>query len=120
MFGGAPGRGGAWVSEAMPWLGAKVHRQVVLQRHVDRGEVVIDSYIGQRGHIGCWDGAHVEGEVVEHGPDRRQGEGWVHKGVGGDLWLVQVLWDRPRQGFDPLDFLWRLLQGGPNAFEGIL
>lgn len=104
----------------MPWLGAKVHRQVVLQRHMDGSKVVVDAHIGQRGHVGGWDGAHVEREVVEHGPDRWQGEGRVHEGIGGDLWLVQVLWDRPRQGFNPLDFLWRLLQGGPDAFEGVL
>ena len=55
----------------MPWLWAKVHRQVVLQWHVDRSEVVVDAHIGQRGHIGCWDRAHVEREVVEHGPDGR-------------------------------------------------
>lgn len=118
---GAPGRTqDTELSEAMPWLRAEVHRQVVLQRHVDRSEVVVDTHIGQRGHVGRWDWAHVEREVVEHGPDGRQGEGRVHEGIGGDLWLVQVLRDGPRQGFDPLDFLWRLLQGGPDAFEGVL
>lgn len=116
---GLPG-GRAQASEAMPRLGAKVHRQVVLQGHVDGGEVVVNPDVGQRGHVGCRDGTHVEGEVVEHGPHGRQGEGRVHKGIGGDLRRVQVLWDRPRQGFGPLDFLWRLLQGRPDAFEGVL
>lgn len=108
------------MSEVMPWLGAKVHGQVVFQRKMHGGKVVVDAHVGQRRHVGRRDGAHVEGEVVEHGPDRWQGEGWVYKGIGGDLWLAQVLRDRPWQGLHPLDFLWRLFQGGPNAFEGVL
>lgn len=108
------------MSEAMPWLGAKVHGQVVLQGQVHGGKLIVDAHVGQRRHVGRWDGAHVEGEVVEYRPDRREGEGRVHKGVGGDVWLAQVLRDRPRQGFHPLHFLWRLLQGGPDAFEGVL
>lgn len=103
----------------MPWLGAKVHGQVVLQGQVDRGEVIVDPHVGKRWHVGCGDGAHVQGEVVEHGPDGRQGEGWVHEGVGGHLRLVQVLRDGPRQGFHSLHFLRGLLQGGPDAFKGV-
>lgn len=103
----------------MSRLGSKVHRQVVLQWHMDRGKVVVEAHIGQRGYIRCRDGAHVEGEVVEYGPYWRQREGRVDKGILRDLWLGQILWDRPWQGLDPLDFLWRLLQGGPDAFEGV-
>lgn len=117
---GAPRRGRAQVSEAMARLGTKVHGQIVLQGQVDGGKLVVDPHVRQRRHIGCGDGTHVEGEVVEDGPDRRQGEGRVHKGIGGDRWLVQVLRDGSGQGFDSLDFLWRLLQGGPDAFEGVL
>lgn len=105
----------------MAWLGAKVHGQVVLQGQVDGGKLVVDEHVGQRRHIRCWDETHIEEEVVEHQPDERQGEGvGVHEGIGRDLQLVQVLWDGSLQGFYPLDFLWRLLQGGPNAFEGVL
>lgn len=104
----------------MPWLGAKVHGQVVFQGQVDGGKVVVDTHIGQRRHVGRRDGAHVEGEVVEHGPDGREGEGRVHKGIGGDLRRAQVLWDWPRQGLHPLDFLRKLLQGGTDAFESVL
>lgn len=104
----------------MARLGAKVHGQVVLQGQVDGGKLVVDPHIGQRRHVGCRDGTHVEGEVVEHGPHGGQGEGGVHESVGGDRRLVQVLRDGPRQGFHPLDFLWRLLQRGPDALEGVL
>lgn len=106
---GAPRRGRAQVSEAMAWLGTKVHGQVVLQGQVHGGKLVVDPHVGQRRHVGGWDGTHVEGEVVEHGPDRWQRKGWVNKGIGGNLRLVQVLRDRSGQGFDPLNFLWRLL-----------
>lgn len=119
LLSGAPG-GRARVSEAMARLGAKVHGQVVLQGQVDGGKLVVDAHVGQRRHIRCRDGTHVEGEVVEHGPDGRQGERGGHEGVGGELRLVQVLRDGSQQGFHPLDFLWRLLQGGPDAFEGVL
>lgn len=104
----------------MPRLGAKVHGQVVLQGHVDGGKFVVDAHIGQGWHVGCRDGAHVEGEVVEHRPDGRQGEGRVHEGVGGYLRLVQVLGHGPWQGLGPLHFLGGLLQGGSDAFEGVL
>lgn len=103
----------------MPWLGAKVHGQVVLQRHMHVAKLEVDTHIGQRGYIGCGHRTHVDGEVVEHGPHRWQGEGWVDKGIGWHL-RVQVLWDRPWQGFHTLHFLSRLLQGGPNAFESVL
>jgi hypothetical protein len=108
------------VSEAMPRLGAKVHGQVVLQGHVHGAEVVVDPHIGQRGHVGCRDRAHVEREVVEDRPHGWQGEGWVHKGIGWHLWWVQVLGHRPREGFHPLHFLGGLLQWGSNAFESVL
>lgn len=104
----------------MPWLGAKVHGQIVLQGHMHRTEVIVYPHIRQRGHIGCWDRAHVQGEVVKHRPDRWQGEGWVHKGIGRHLWWVQVLWDRPWKGFHPLYLLRGLLQRRSNAFEGVL
>lgn len=97
-----------------------MHGQVVFQGQVDGGKVVVDTHIGQRRHVGRRDGAHVEGKVVEHRPDGRQGEGRVHKGIGGDLRLAQVLWDRPRQGLHPLDLLRKLLQGGTDAFESVL
>lgn len=92
----------------MPWLGAKVHGQVVLQRHVDMTKVVVDTHVGQRGYIGCRHRAHVDRKVVEHGPHRRQGKGWVHKGIGRHLW-VQVLWNRPWQCVHSLHFLRWLL-----------
>lgn len=109
----------ALVSEAMPWLGAKVHGQVVLQGHMHVAEVVVDTHIGQRGYVGGRHRPHVDGEVVEHGPHRWQGEGRVNKGVGWHL-RVQVLGDRPRQGVHTLHFLSWLLQWGPDAFEGVL
>lgn len=110
---------GLWVSEAMPWLGAKVHGQVVLQGHVHVAKVIVDTHVGQRGDIGSGHRTHVDGEVVEHGPHRWQGEGWVNKGIGRHL-RMQVLWDRPRQGFHTLHLLSWLLQWGPDAFEGVL
>lgn len=103
----------------MPWLGAKVHGQIVLQGHMHVAKLIVDTHVGQRGNIGCGYRTHVNGEVVEHRPHRWQGEGWVHKGVGWHLW-VQVLWDRPWQGFHTLYFLSWLLQWGSNAFEGVL
>lgn len=39
-------RGRAQVSEAMAWLGAEVHGQVVLQGQVDRGKLVVDPHVG--------------------------------------------------------------------------
>ena len=104
----------------MPRLGAKVHGQVVLQGHVDGGKFVVDAHVGQGWHVGRWDRAPVEGEVVEHGPDGWQGEGRMHEGIGGYLLLVQVLGHGPRQGLGPLHFLGGLLQGGTDAFEGVL
>lgn len=86
---------------------------------MDGAKVIVDPHIGQRGHIGGWNGAHVEGEVVKHGPDGRQGEGRVHKGIGWHLRLVQVLWDRSWESFRPLHLLRGLLQWWPNALEGI-
>lgn len=72
-----------------------MHGQVVLQGYMDGSKIIVDTYIGEWGHVRCWDGAHVEGEVVEHGADWRQGEGWVYEGIGWHAGLVQVLWDRP-------------------------
>lgn len=107
------------MSEAMPWLGAKVHGQVVFQGHVHVAKVIVDTHVGQRRYIWRGHRTHVDGEVVENGPYRWQGEGWVDKGIGWHL-RVQVLWDRPRQGFYTLHFLNWLLQWGPDAFEGVL
>lgn len=103
----------------MPWLGAKVHGQVVLQGHMHMAKLVVNTHVGKRGYIGRGHRTHVDGEVVEHRTHRWQGERWVYKGVGRHLW-VQVLWDRPWQGFHPLDFLGWLLQWGPDAFKGVL
>lgn len=87
---------------------------------MDGTEVIVDPHVGQRGHVWGWDRPHVEREVVEHRSHRRQGEGWVHKGVGRHLWLWQVLRNGPREGLHPLHLLHRLLQRRSNAFEGVL
>lgn len=103
----------------MPWLGTKVHGQIVLQGHMHVAKLIVDTHVGQRGNIGCGHRTNFNGEVVEHRPYRWQGERWVHKGVGWHLW-VQVLWYRPWQGFHTLYFLSWLLQWGSNALEGVL
>lgn len=72
----------------MPRLGTKVHGQIVLQGNVNRSKIIVNPHIGQWGHIGCRDGAHVEGEVIEHGPDRGQRKGRMNEGIGGQLRLV--------------------------------
>lgn len=96
-----------------------MHGQVVLQGHVHVAKVVVDTHVGQRGYIGRGHRTHVDREVVEHGPHRWQGERWVDKGIRWHL-RVQVLWDRPWQGFHTLHFLSWFFQWGPDAFEGVL
>lgn len=80
-------------SEAVPGLRANMHRQAVLQGQMDGGKVLLVSRIGQKG--ACRGG--------------REGQ----KLTGGSA-AVQALQDEPQAGFDPLDFLWRLLQGAQS------
>lgn len=85
-----------------------MHRKVVLQLPVHRGEIIVHPHIRQRGHIRGRDGAEVESDVVVQRADMGQGEGRVHKRVRGHLRLVvAVLRNRPGEGINPRDFLHR-------------
>lgn len=107
-------------SEPVPGLRAKVHRQVVLQLHVDLGKVKVHPHVGQGGHVGSGDGADVEGDVVVHGAHGREREGGVHEGVRGHLGLVEVLRNRSGDDFNSLDFLHGLFHGRADALEAVL
>lgn len=107
-------------SEAVPGLRAKVHRQVVLQLHVDLGEIKVHPHVGQGGHVGSGDGPDVQGEVVVHGPHGGQGERGVHERVRRHPRLLEVLGHRPGDHFDPLHFLHGLFHGRADALEAVL
>lgn len=107
-------------SEPVPGLRAKVHRQVVLQLHVDLGKVKVHPHVGQGGHVGGRDGADVEGDVVVHGAHRGKGERGGHEGVRGHPGRGEVLRNRPGDDLDPLDLLHGLLHGRANALEAVL
>lgn len=70
------------------------------------GKVVVHPHVGEWGDVRGRDGAEVDGaEVVVQGVHRRERERGVTKWVGAYLVVVEVLGNRPGDGFDPGDLL---------------
>lgn len=97
-----------------------MHRQVVLQLDIDLRKIIVHPHVRQRGDVGGRDGADVEGDVIEQGTDRGQGEGRVHKGIRGHPGLMEVLRNRSGDDFNSLDFLHGLFRRGADPLEAVL